>query len=270
MNATPRTAPPAPAGDPHADSDKRRTGSGSDPGFSERHRAREAILLRIGGVGAVLGTIFQVVAGTSQSMLLGGGAEVTLGSLAGQPDWLWPAAYLGFVFGALLWVGALVALASTLIEGAAWALGRLAVASVIVGVSLHAVDGALNGVGLAGLANAWAAAEEGERPALEQNGDLLLRILDGTWAGVITLFHGVPFVLAGLAVALSERFPAWLGWLGFIGGAGSVIIGVAMFFGAASAGLAVPFAVILSLFMVILGWLMWVESDTGVDRSARS
>lgn len=236
--------------------------------IDERQRSGERLLLQIGAVGAIIGTIFQVAAGTSQSMLLGGGAEVTLASLAGQPDWLWPAAYLGFIFGALLWVGALVALASTLTEGAAWALGRLAVASVIVGVSLHAVDGVLNGVGLAGLADAWAAAD-GERPLLEQNGDLLLRILDGTWAGVITLFHGVPFVLAGLAIALSDRYPAWLGWVGFIGGGGSVIVGVAMFFGAASAGLAVPFAVILSLFMVVLGWLMWVESDRGVDNPAR-
>ena len=92
--------------------------------------------------------------------------------------------------------------------------------------------------------------------ALVQNGDLLLRILDGTWAGVITLFHGAPFVLVGLAVALSRLYPAWLGWIGFIGGAGSLVIGIAMFLGLAPAGLAVTFAVVLSLFMVVLGWLM--------------
>ena len=165
--------------------------------------------------------------------------------------------YFGFIFGAVLWVGALVALASTLTEGAAWALGRVAVATAIIGATLHAVDESLNAGALAGLVGAWEAAPEPERAALVQNADLLLRVLDATWAGVITLFHGAPFVLAGLAVAVSRRYPAWLGWIGFIGGAGSLVIGIAMFLGLAPAGLAVPFAVVLSLFMVVLGWLMW-------------
>jgi hypothetical protein len=77
---------------------------------------------------------------------------------------------------------------------------------------------------------------------------------------VITLFHGAPFVLVGLAVALSRLYPAWLGWIGFIGGAGSLVVGIAMFLGLAPAGLAVPFAVVLSLFMVVLGWLMWNQA----------
>jgi hypothetical protein len=87
-----------------------------------------------------------------------------------------------------------------------------------------------------------------------------MRILEGTWAGVISLFHGVPFVLAGLAVALSGRYPAWLGWVGFIGGAGSLVIGLAMLLGVRT-GLAVPFAVVISLFMVVLGWLLWNQSE---------
>jgi hypothetical protein len=78
---------------------------------------------------------------------------------------------------------------------------------------------------------------------------------------VITLFHGAPFVLAGLAVTVSGRYPGWLGWIGFIGGAGSLVVGLALFFGAAPAGLAVPFAVILSAFMVVLGWFMWEHAN---------
>ena len=227
----------------------------------------EQRLLQIGAVAAIIGTVLQVAAGTSQSALLGAGAELALRSLAEQPGWVWPVIYLGFIFGALFWVGALVALASTLTEGAAWALAWLALAAGIVGATIHAVDGSLNAVGLAGLARAWAAAAEGERAALVQNADLLLRILDATWAGVITLFHGAPFVLAGLAVALSRRYPAWLGWVGVIGGGGSLVIGVAMLLGVQT-GLAVPFAVVLSLFMVVLGWLMWVESGRSAEGTS--
>jgi hypothetical protein len=230
-------------------------------------RTGTSILVRIGAVAAIVGTILQVAAGTSQTAQLGAGADLALESLAAQPDWLWPVIYFGFIFGAVFWVGALVALAATLTNGAAWALGRLAVAAAIVGATLHAVDGSLNAGGLAGLARAWEAAPEGERAALAQNTGLLLQILDATWAGVITLFHGVPFVLAGLAVALSRRYPAWLGWVGVVGGVGSVVIGVAMFLGMASAGPAVPFAVILSLFMVVLGWFLWDQS-TGAEDTA--
>lgn len=183
---------------------------------NDRYQSGERLLLRVGAVAAIVGTVLQVAAGTSQSALLGGAGG--LASLAGLPDWVWPSAYLGFIFGALLWVAALVAVASVLTDGPAWALARLSVAAAFVGASLHAVDGSLNAGGLASLARAWTAAPASERAVLEQNGEFLLRILDGTWAGVITLYHGVPFVLAGLAVALSRLYPAWLGWMGVVGG----------------------------------------------------
>lgn len=230
----------------------------------EQQRIGERFLLRWGAVAAIIGTALQVAAGSTSNALPSGDPAAALKYLVDRPDWLWPAVYLGFIFGALLWVGALVALTPSLTDGASWALGRLATASIILGVALHAVDGALNGVGLASLADAWATSPEDERTALVENGDLLLRILDGTWAGVITLFHGVPFVLAGLAVALSPRYPAWLGWLGFIGGAGSVVTGVALFLGDES-GLYIPFAVILSGFMVILGGYMWSHASSVRD-----
>jgi Domain of unknown function (DUF4386) len=220
----------------------------------------EQVLLRVGAVAAVIGTVFQVAAGTSQSVQLGATTEAALSTLGEQPDWVWPVIYMAFIFGALLWMAALVALATTLTDGVAWALARLAVVTAIVGVTLHAVDGTLNAVVLEGLARTWAVAPSDERAALVQDGDLVRRMLDGTWASVITLYHGLPFVLAGLAVALSRRYPAWLGWIGVIGGAGSLLIGIAMLFGVQTQ-LAVPFAVVLSFFMVVLGWLLWEQAS---------
>jgi len=227
----------------------------------------EQLLFRIGGVAAILGTVLQVAAGTSQTVRLDNATAVALSALAEQPDWVWPVISFGFIFGALLWVIALVALASTLTEGASWVLGTLALVTAIVGVTLHAIDGALNAVALEGLARNWVGASEAERATLTQNGDLLLRILQGTWAGVITLYHGLPFVLAGLAVALSPRYPAWLGWIGVIGGAGSLLIGLAMLLGVQTY-LAVPFAVVLSFFMVVLGWLLWEKAVQGAAQLA--
>jgi hypothetical protein len=236
------------------------------PAISER-----AFLLRLGAIAAIVGTILQVIAGSTSGTWPVGQAEAALTFINGErPGWVWPVIYLGFICGALCWVGALVTLAATLTEGVARALSLLAVASIIVGVTLHAVDGALNGVSLGGLAREWAAAPEGERAALllVQDGNVLLRLLNATWAAVIIFFHGVPFVLAGLAVSLSRRHPAWLGWIGFIGGAGSVVIGVWMFLGAETR-LAVPFAVVISAFMLVLGGSMWMQAgETGEPVSS--
>lgn len=236
------------------------------------HPTRDDTLLRVGAIGAIAGSILQVGAGTASGALTGGDAAAVLGGLAERPVWLAPLIYLRFIVGALGWVAGLVALAATLTEGASWALGRLAVAAVIIGVTLHAVDGVLHGPALANLAAAWAGADPTAQAARVQEANLVLRILDGTWAAVVTFFHGVPFVLAGWAVLLSQRYPAWLGWLGLMGGGGSFIIGVLLFLmidtGLALPFLAVPFAVILSLFMLILGALLLSQAGNKPTQAA--
>lgn len=162
----------------------------------EPPHAREALLLRFGAVAAIVGTAFQVAAGSSQTASIDAGADAALPALAEQPDWAWPVISFGFLFGALLWVLALVVLASTM-RGRAKAWCQLAVAAVVVGAAIHVVDAALHAGPLAAMAREWTAADETQRTVLTQHADLLLRVLDGTWAGAITLFHGIPFLLAG-------------------------------------------------------------------------
>jgi hypothetical protein len=219
----------------------------------------QRFLMQAGAVAAVLGAILQVAAGTSSTSLPSGEPATVLRELAGPAAGWWQIDDFGFMFGALLWVVAMVALAETLTDGPAWALGRLAVALVIVGGTMHALYGALHGAVLPSLASDWATADAAMQMALAADAATMLRLLEAVWAGVITLFHGVPFILAGLATIASWRYPAWLGWIGAIGGAGSVVVGIGMFFGIA-AGLAVPFAIVISVYMVILGWLLWQEA----------
>jgi hypothetical protein len=239
-----------------------------DRSVSEMMRMQEAVqetgeraLLRIGAGCAILGSVVSVAAGAGfGNRTVGADTGTVLRFIAARPDWYWPLVFLGFILGALLWVGAFVALASSLTEGVGWALGRLGVASIIIGATLHIIDASINGFGLAALAHAWATAPAPEQANLLRDGDMLLRILGGTWASVITFFHGVPFILLGLAVVFSRRYPAWLGWVGVGGGLGSVVLGVTMFLGTPEM-LYVAFAIVVSLWMVAMGVLMWQQAD---------
>ncbi|MGH2542745.1 MAG: DUF4386 family protein [Ardenticatenaceae bacterium] len=220
-------------------------------------------LVRTGAVCAVLGAVVQVAAGIGSGILpAGADVEALLRALASQPSWLWPTVQLGFVLGPLFWLIAFVALTPTLPQGVSGTLAKLAAATISVGAAVHIVSSSVNGFGLATLARAWGTASATEQSNLVLMGNVLLHIMDGTWASSITLFHGLPFALSGLAVVYSRRYPALLGWLGFAGGLGSLVAGPFMFFGVEGlpVGLSVFSAVGISIYMLVLGFLMWNSS----------
>ena len=214
--------------------------------------------LRIGAVCAILGAVVSVAAGIGFGNLTNElGTEAVLRYIASRPAW--PAVHLGVILGALLWVGALIVLANSFAQGASSALGRWGAVSVIVGATIHILDSSINGFGLRALAEAWTAASASQQASMLGTGDTLLWILGGTWASVISYFHGLPFILFGLAVVFDRRYPAWLGWVGFVGGAGSLACGMLMFLsvGLFPGRLYIAFALVVSVWMVAMGVLMW-------------
>jgi len=233
----------------------------------ERQLTSEQKSLRIGAVCAILGVFLSVAAGVGFGNLTNeSGVETVLLYLTSRPRWYWPTVHLGFMLGAFLWVGAFLALARSLMRGANWGLGWLGAASIIIGATIHIVDSSISGFGLTAAAYAWADAPASDQEGLLRVGEALLRALGGTWASVISFFHGVPFILCGLAVAQSRGYPAWpawLGWVGVAGGAGSLVTGVMMFLGVDffPAWLFIVFALVVSLWMLAMGVLMWRQSN---------
>ena len=222
----------------------------------------QSTLLRIGAVCAIVGAVIQVAAGTGSSIVFGdlpagAAAETLLPVLASRPA-AWTALQFGFVLGPVFWVIAFVALTPTLPQGASGAFAKLAAMTIVVGAAVHIVASSVNGFGLAAVARAWEGAAAAEQSNLALMGNVLLAVADGTWASSVTLFHGLPFVLSGLAVAFGGRYPALLGWLGCVGGLGSLIAGPFMFFdiGGLVVGLSIVCAVIISIYMLVLGFLM--------------
>ncbi|HEY2974666.1 MAG TPA: hypothetical protein VGJ48_19285 [Pyrinomonadaceae bacterium] len=228
--------------------------------MSEAIQTREKTLLRTGAVCAILGSIISVAAGMGFGNLTNeAGTETVLRTIASRPSWYWPTVHLCFIIGAFLWVWAFNALANSLTSGISWTLGRLGAVTIMVGAAIHIVDSSISGFGLTALAHAWANAHASEQASLLLIADTLHFVLNGTWPSVHSYFHGVPFILAGLAVVFSRRYPAWLGWVGVVGGAGSLVGGMLMFFGVSLGRqrLFVVFAQIVSLWMVAMGVLMW-------------
>lgn len=230
-------------------------------------RGVERIILRIGAVCAILGAVVSVAAGTGfGNRTTTWETERLLRYLATQPSWRWPLVHLGFICGALLWVGAFAVIAGALPEGVSGALGRLATASIIVGATIHVLDSSVDGVGLTAIARSWATAPAGEQATLLRAGTTLTQVLHGTWASVITFFHGLPFVLLGIAVVASRQYPAWLGLVGVAGGLGSLVVGALMFLGVdfVPSRLFIAFAIVVSVWMVAMGYLLWLRA--GRDR----
>jgi hypothetical protein len=226
----------------------------------EAQLSSDQIFLRIGGACAILGAIFSVASGvgfgnlTNESVV-----ETVLPYLASRPRWYWPVVHLGFIFGALLWVGAFLALARSFTNGVSRALGWLGVVCIIIGAAIHVVDSSLSGFGLAALAFDWASAPSSDQTNLIGHSQTLLRVLSGVWSTVLMLFHGLPFVLSGLAVSQSRSYPRWIGWIGVFGGVGSLFAGLLMFLGADifPSWLFIGFALIVSIWMTAMGILMW-------------
>jgi uncharacterized protein YggT (Ycf19 family) len=225
---------------------------------------RRQPLVRFGGVCAILGSLVSVVAGIGFGNLTNEATPgAVLETLAARPSSYWPGVQLAFIAGAFLWVIAIIALSWTLSDGTSRALGRLGAASIVLGASVHIVDSSISAYGLGFLAREWGSAGADHATFLTA-ARALMCILGGTWAAVLIFFHGIPFILSGLAVALSARYPTWWGLVGVLGGLGSVVTGVPMLFGKylVSLGFYIPFAVLLSLWMIVMGILMWRRSDS--------
>jgi hypothetical protein len=209
-------------------------------------------LRRIGAWAAIAGAVVSVAAGTSFGGAPDGSDPAALLTyVGGLPGWAWPLVQLGFMTGAVLWIAAFAAIAEDRTPGLPRVIGRLAVAVLVAGAAVHSVDAVVSGWGLGGIAREWAAAPSAE---LLADAGLMLRLEDATWDGVMLLYHGVPFVLLGLAVALDRTRPRWIGWVAGLAGVCSVVAGVVAFLGGSvTPALFILSAVTVSVWMIGMG-----------------
>jgi Domain of unknown function (DUF4386) len=233
--------------------------------------SRDRWVLRLGGgaaiAGAILGGVGNLVHPVTPMHDEVGVARVIADSK------IWVPVHLAIVVGILLMLGGLVALDDSIRGGLAGALARLGLFAGVAGVTIGLVLVILDGVAAPQLAQEWAAAGPGDQAvALE-----LVHVNETINFALASLFNlvfaGATFILFGLAVALSDAYPRWLGWVALVAGAGSIAAGLIQAFTGeptdASRGLTIAGPTVITLWLLVVGILL-VRKGIGHPTSARS
>ena len=188
-------------------------------GKSEEDRG----VFRIGGLAAVVGALLGMVGNLIHPVTPIGDPEGVARVIAESQ--IWVPVHLAIVLGIVLMLGGLVAIGHSIRDGMAGALARFGMVAAIAGAGIGLVLVILDGVAARQLAQEWAAAPPDERAialGLVQANETINFALASLFNLV---FAAATFILFGLAVALSDVYPKWLGWVAVAAGALSVVAG---------------------------------------------
>jgi hypothetical protein len=181
-------------------------------------------VIRIGGWAAIVGSLL----GMAGNLLHPatpvddplGTAEVIASSAS------WVPLHLAIILGIFLMAAGLYALYLSIGDSLARALARFGMIAAVAGVTIGMLLVIMDGVAARQLAAEWAAAPPDEAATA-------LRILAANETVNFSLaslfnfvFAGATFILFGLAVALDDPHPRWLGWIAVAAGVLSIGAGL--------------------------------------------
>jgi hypothetical protein len=220
--------------------------------------ASDRWIYRIGSVAAIVGSLAGLVGNLIHPATPIGDPQGIARVIADSGSWT--LLHLVIVVGTMLMLGALVALEHSIRGGIAAALARFGLAAGVAGIAVGLVLVILDGVAAKQLAEEWAAA-----PADQQAAALRVVLANETINFALAslfniLFAGVTFILFGLAVALSDAYPRWLGWVVVAAGVGSVGAGLVQAFTGepttASFVLTIIGPTVITLWLFLIGLLL--------------
>lgn len=216
------------------------------------------IPLKLGAVTAIAGAII-LMAGTMLHPLGADPGDPVAAFTEYAANDLWIGSHLSQFLGvAMMFVG-LVALNDSL-KGERFAcLAKLGVFVGVAALAITAVLQAVDGIALKLMVDDWVSASEGQKQSAFQ-ATLAVRRIETGVASFMALLFGSALALFASAVAFSTIYPTWLGWLGIGGGIGTIAGGLLTMFSGFSTtamNVAMPFNLILVVWMVVIGVLMW-------------
>src|SRR6266542_1357557 len=184
----------------------------------------ERSLVRVGGASAIVGAVLGMVGNLLHPVTPIDDPEGVARVIANSE--IWVAIHLVILFGIILMLGGLVAIYHSIRGGIAGALARFGLFAAVVGATVGLVLVILDGVAARQLAQEWAAAPADQKATALS----LVHANETSNFALASLFNFVfaaaTFILFGLAVALSDVFPRWLGWIVFVAGVASIGAGL--------------------------------------------
>jgi len=219
---------------------------------------QDKTLLRIGAVLLITGVILTFVGGALHPLVSDpGDTEAIIQSIVDSPSWA--GLHVVILAGGFLMIVSMMALYRSFLEGLGATLAKLGFAAAIVGGGLYLVSIAIEGSGaLKVLADAWASAADKAVPFAVAEAVYLVG-MDIFSAGWI-VFGGVAPILFGFAIALSDFYPKWLGWVAVVAGVGNALIAIVLFsqgWSQATDMIFTGFGLLLNLWQLVMGVFMW-------------
>jgi hypothetical protein len=224
----------------------------------------ERSLLRIGGASAVVGALLGGV-GNLLHPATPIDDPVGVARAIAQSE-IWAPVHLVIVLGIALMLGGLVAIYHSIRGGTAGALARFGLFAAVAGATIGFVLVILDGVGARQLAQEWAAAPPSQK-AIALGLVHVNETINFALASAFNfVFAAATFILFGLAVALSDVYPRWLGWVAFVAGLVSVAAGLVQAAvgepTSASQILTIIGPTIITLWLLVIGLLLWRKAPT--------
>jgi len=230
-------------------------------------------LIRIGALSSIVGAIifmFANIAHPRSPNIEVNQAQIE--TVANSSIWLTD--HLLLFLGGFLLLGGFVAIQRSITSGVGAAWAQLGYVSAIVSTSVWTVLMAVDGITSKVVHSAWATAPLAEKATALRIADMMENIDIGIFSLYIVVFFGITFILYGLAVAQSDTYPQWLGWVAVVLAVACLVVGVVQVY----TGLSVlvtnilftSFSSFLTLWMLVMGILTWrsVKPDTGKSPPA--
>ncbi len=137
----------------------------------------------------------------------------------------WVTDHLLFFVGAILIAVFLIALHRTMLDGLPGALSRLGYFGTVASTAVITVLVGLDGLASKATHDAWAAAPGVDKAVALRIAEAMEEVDVGVFSAWIILFFGATFIVYGLAVAMSDNFPKWMGWIAAALGLVSLVVG---------------------------------------------
>lgn len=213
---------------------------------------------RVGAVAAIAGAL-ALLAGTALHPMDADPGDALAAFTEYAADTHWVASHLTQFLGvALMFIGLVAMRDAIRNEPAEW-VARLGLVFGASAMTTAAVLQAVDGVALKVMVDGWSSAPLDQKQSAFMAAFAVRQIEIGL-ASFMALLSGVTAILYGVAFAWSRGFPSWLGWVGAIGGLGTVAGGLLSAntgFSTIAMNVAMPFNLVFATWVVLAGVVLW-------------